>query len=732
MTSLAALPRWVGWKEERRDGQPDRKPAKVPYNPVTRKAAKPDDPTTWATRAKADAWAKRTVKGGRGGVGIMLGQLPGGTVLAGLDLDSCFSASGEPERWAAEIIKRFASYTEVSPSGKGVKIFFLIDRKDAATVRQEVGQRHRVSWTKDETEHLEIALDLSHRYYTVTWYELGRTPEYTEAVGPNDRLRVVQVADLRWLIHEAGPRFKGGTKSRDETGSGALFRLAIKIKAQGGNKADFEAAIADDPEAAAHVDKEGQRAIDRAWENAPDPRDQADMFADIEEVVGGYVPDEEGVIRAFTDKHAHELKFDHHAGRWFRFTGSHWQREETKLAQHYAREVSIELARRNPNAKPLRKVSVWEAVERASRAVREFAVKSDVWNVDKMLLGTPGGTVDLRTGELRKARPFDHISHVTAVAPIPLDQFNPQTDCPQWLAFLDEALAGDRDAIRFLQQWGGYSLTGETKEQKLVFVYGPGGSGKGTAINTIADIMGNYAANVGMETLTASKYERHTTELARLQGARMARASETEKGRAWAENRIKNLTGQDTITARFMRQDDFEFRPEFKLTIFGNNRPSLRDVDEAIKRRFLILPFDHQPARRDPELPENLKAEWSGILSWLIAGCLDWQANGLVIPRVMDTATRAYFDAEDTFAQWLADCCEVGPEFADTSDNLWDSWSRYAYKLGEDPGTMKGSFAETLSQRGFRPAEKVGPSRKRGYKGLHLRDDTGADDESFR
>lgn len=226
-----------------------------------------------------------------------------------------------------------------------------------------------------------------------------------------------------------------------------------------------------------------------------------------------------------------------------------------------------------------------------------------------------------------------------------------------------------------------------------------------------------------METLTASRYERHTTELARLRGARMARASETEKGKVWAENRIKNLTGQDTITARFMRQDDFEFLPEFKLTIFGNNRPSLKDVDTAIKRRFLILPFDHQPARRDPELPEKLKAEWSGILSWLIAGCLDWQASGLLIPPVMDAATRAYFDAEDTFAQWLSDCCEVGPEFADTTDRLWKSWAHYAYAMGEEPGTMKGSFAESLSQRGFHSAEKIGPDRKRGYRRVRVRDE---------
>lgn len=704
--------RWVAWRTEDRDGEP----TKVPYNPVTGGKAMANQPSTWATRRAATRRAKMMKADG---VGIMLGDLGDGSHLCGVDLDSCLD--GEIlAGWAEEVIYRFKTYTDISPSLKGVKLFFLVSDRD----RQAISDKQRIAFTKGK--HLELALDLGNRYYAVTGKPLD------DLVGPQP-LRVVGLDDLQWLVNVAGPAFAGQkSKARDESGSGHAYRFCLGLATYGLSAEEIEADLrADDGPAgewAARVDdRQIQRCIARAVAAAKEYDRRADRFNDLMgEAIDGFDLDEDGVIRAFTERYKDELLFDHHASKWFRFDG-YWRREETKLALHYARDESVKLA--DAKVKALKRVSTWEAVERGARSVREFSVTSGVWNRHKMLLGTPDGTVDLCTGKLRPGHPADRISRVTAVAPIP--DFKPERDCPRWLAFLDEALAGDKAAIRFLQQWGGYSLTGETNEQVLVFVYGPGGSGKGTAINTIGDILGDYAVNVGMETLTASKHDRHTTELARLRGARMARASETEKGRALAENRIKNLTGQDTITARFMRQDDFEFLPEFKLTIFGNNRPSLKDVDTAMRRRVIVLPFDHPPVRKDPELAEKLKSEWRGILSWLIVGCLDWQANGLVRPSVVEDATDAYFAEQDIFGQWLDERCETGPQFADTTDALWQSWSRYAYGLGEEPGSKNRTFPETLSQRGFRLVRDSAGIRGRGFKGLRVRDDVRDNDELF-
>jgi putative DNA primase/helicase len=369
-------------------------------------------------------------------------------------------------------------------------------------------------------------------------------------------------------------------------------------------------------------------------------------------------------------------------------------------------------------------------VERFAQADRAFAVTADAWDRDAWSLGTPGGTVDLHTGEIHPARPGDMITRLTAATPIALSEFDPARHCPRWLAFLDHATGGDTDAIRFIQQWAGYSLTGDTREEALLFVHGPGGSGKSTAINTLADAMGDYAVNVATETITASKYDRHSTELARLHGARLARASETEAGRAWAESRLKALTGGDTITARFMRCDDFEFKPAFKLTIIGNHAPRIVNVDEAMRRRFNVLPFTHPPQRADSSLKDALQAEWPGVLSWAIQGCLDWQRNGLTRPAAVIQATDAYFAEQDTFALWLEASCEVGKGFAATMSDLSQSFRSFALQAGDEQPMGSKGFSQLMQTRGFQPIKNTCGIRGRGFAGVRLRnlfDDCGDD-----
>jgi P4 family phage/plasmid primase-like protien len=591
--------------------------------------------------------------------------------------------------------------------------------------------------------HTEIALFLGGRYFTVT----------DDQIGTGSTILPVGLKTLEWLIRDHGPAFKRKAKSApkggDESGSGIGFKFLCDRFREGKGEDEARAEIAeDDGDAGEWWHRAGKRQQDRTIQNAlaritgegaeivalfdnlDDPDVEAAHLLGIEPSMadGHFELDEDGVIRAFTAAHKDELRFDHVAGSWFRFDGNCWRREETKLAHHYARALATSMAEDDPKAKALRKVHVWEAIERGARTVREFVTKAEEWNRDPWLLGTPKGTVDLQTGLLRPGNPDDHISRLTAAAPIPLEKFDPVRDCPRWLAFLDEALNGDAEAIRFLRMWGGYSLTGLTKEHALVFVYGPGGSGKSTAVNTMADILGEYAINVATRTLTAAKHEDHPEEIARLDGARLAWASETEKGRAWAENRIKALTGGDKITARFMRQNSFEFTPQMKLIIVGNNAPTLTSVDEAVKRRFIILPFDHPPKSKDLNLPEKLRSEWSGILSWMIEGCLDWQTHGLIRPEVARRATDAYFEEQDVFAQWIEDCCTTRAHDADTVANLWDSWSTYAYENGEHPGTRIRGFPETLSQRGFEAIKDTMGIRGRGYRGLRALEDGDADD----
>ncbi len=347
---------------------------------------------------------------------------------------------------------------------------------------------------------------------------------------------------------------------------------------------------------------------------------------------------------------------DHHAGKWFLWDGASWRREETKLAYRWAHQKAKTLAAgtdnaTSPSSAPDRRPSP-AGVERLAQSDRAFAVTSEIWDADPWLLGTPGGTVDLRTGEIRAAVREDYITKTAAVAPADTP------DCPLWLKFLNQACDADAGLIRFLQQWNGYSLTGSIQEHALLFVHGPGGNGKGVWLNTVSNIMGDYCRTAAMDTFTASKHDRHTTELAALKGARMVCASETEEGRAWSEVRIKQLTGGDRIAARFMRQDFFEFSPQFKLTVIGNHVPELHNVDDAARRRFNLAPFTHKPPVVDKELEEKLRAEWPAILRWMIEGCLDWQKNGLVRPAAVTTSTADYFSDQDLLAQWIEECCE--------------------------------------------------------------------------
>ncbi|OWY03556.1 hypothetical protein B6V75_08985 [Thioclava sp. F1Mire-8] len=456
----------------------------------------------------------------------------------------------------------------------------------------------------------------------------------------------------------------------------------------------------------------------------PDYSNIADLLDDLPENFAGFPMTEDGVALAFAARNADRLRFCHSSGRWYVWTGSHWQKEESKLAFDWARQMCRTRAASEPRsaaAKALAKAATASAVERFAQADRAFAVTADLWDREHWLLGTPGGTVNLRTGELRPARQSDMITKITAATPIPLESFDPKRDCPRWMAFLDQATGGDAGAIRFLQQWAGYSLTGDTREDALLFVHGPGGSGKSTAIVTLGDVLGDYAISMDTETITAQKHARHSTEVARLHGARMVFASETEAGRAWAENRIKQLTGGDVMTARFMRQDDFSFKPQLKLVIVGNNKPAFSNVDGAIKRRFNVLPFDKKPASPDQGLKDALKAEFPGILSWAIQGCLDWQQNGLVRPAIMLETTADYFESQDIFAQWLADQCITGAREAATTADLFESWSFYARSNGEDPGSKVRTFPEKLTQHGFKPVKDAMGIRGRGFSGLSLK-----------
>ena len=314
-----------------------------------------------------------------------------------------------------------------------------------------------------------------------------------------------------------------------------------------------------------------------------------------------------------------------------------------------------------------------------------LAVGSDGFDSEPHLLGTPGGVVDLRSGERRHAVQSDMVRMSTSVEPA-----ERHAECPMWEEFMDETTGGDADLHRFLWLWWGYSLWGDPAEQKFLICIGPGGNGKGVMLGVVSHLLGGYARAAPMETFVRRSVQAHPTELAMLTGARLVTAQEVESGGAWAQARLQSITGGDTISARFMRQDFFEFQPRFSLTFAMNDLPSLRTTGNAIRRRMLVAPFLHQPAVPRPTLKDDLiAAEGPAILRWMIEGCVAWQRSGLGEPSAgMSEAADEYIAEQDIFGQWLSENTVLAGNARQGATTLYEDWVRWSERRNERPGTQ--------------------------------------------
>jgi putative DNA primase/helicase len=427
---------------------------------------------------------------------------------------------------------------------------------------------------------------------------------------------------------------------------------------------------------------------------------------------------EDGLAAEFTRRHCGRLRYVAAWGAWMHWNGQHWERETTLRAFDLARDVCRDAGAGLNNAKLRAKIlsaSTRLAVENLARADRAHAARVEQWVTDRYAFNAGGRTVNLLTGAACEPDPRDYMTKTAAVAPAPVG-----TEAPQWLKFLDRITADDKELQGYLQRVAGYCLTGSVEEHAMFFGYGTGANGKTVFFNTLVGLLHDYAVTIGTEMLMTSNIDRHPTEIARLRGIRLAVGSEVEVGRTWAESKIKSMTGGDRLQGRFMRQDFFEFAPTFKLVVIGNHKPSLRGVDEAIRRRLHLIPFTVTipPEERDPALPDKLKAEWPAILRWAIDGCLAWQRDRLNPPASVRSATADYLAGEDTFELWREACTTVDVTAWESSADLWASWKRWAENAGEFVGTQK-RFSQTLIEHDL-AFEQRGPSRTRGYRGARL------------
>ena len=354
-----------------------------------------------------------------------------------------------------------------------------------------------------------------------------------------------------------------------------------------------------------------------------------------------------------------------------------------------------------------------------ARSEPGIPVSPDDLDSNPMLLNALNGTVNLRTGMLRDHDPDDLISHLAEA------ELSDQK-CPLWLAFLDKIFAGQQDLIDYLQRAVGYTLTGGTDEQCLFFLHGNGANGKSTFIGAVEHVLGSYALTTPAETLMATRRDSIPNDVARLKGIRMVVASELDEGKRFNESRIKDLTGGDKVAARFMRAEWFDFRPIFKLWIFGNHRPDIRGTDDAIWRRIHLVPFEVQisPADRDPKLADKLKRESAGILGWAVEGCLNWQEHGLNPPQIVRQATSEYREQMDVLGAFLQDRCDIRRDAQVKASSLDADYREWAQMSGETDVNQR-RFGIAMTERGFERRKSHGAKL---YAGLSLKT---ADSEYF-
>lgn len=373
--------------------------------------------------------------------------------------------------------------------------------------------------------------------------------------------------------------------------------------------------------------------------------------------------------------HGHEMVFVEGVG-WFVYNGKHWVESDVEairiangVAQYVLSEAGVARAlcdkfKKEGNEKEAqsydqlanRLVKWARSCEMGShtrdtlyKAESLFSVPMSEMDKDPLLFAVDNGVIDLRTHKFRAHSSRDFISAISTTA------FEVGATCPRWMQFLDEVFGGDAEVIEYVQKIFGYCLSGLTVEQKWFFLYGAGGNGKSKFTDTLKELLGkHYATHTTPDFMQEG--DRHLTEIADLRGKRVAITSEAEQGKKFASKRIKELTGEEVIKARKMRQDPSEMRIQFKLFLTGNHRPATKDLTNAFWRRVKIIPFNvpfEGTGKEDRFLMDKLRAEMSGILNWALEGYKKWEKDGLKDPAAVRETVEEYKQEVDSVARFV-------------------------------------------------------------------------------
>ncbi|WP_144528758.1 phage/plasmid primase, P4 family [Peribacillus simplex] len=761
---LKNTPQWILWRSELRKG----KKTKVPYQ-INGEMAQSNNKRSWSTFPTA---IKFYEKGGYDGIGFMFSK---DDPFIGIDIDHCVN-EGALTEMAEDVIEIVQSYTEYSPSGKGIHIIAKgkLPLKGPGTGRKNAG----------------IGLEVYRhgRYFTFTGDSLGEVP----IVDRSDELKILFDKYLKEKEMLASKMRKEQREREDfsSLNNADLWERMFNSKSGGSIKDLFQGHMINGDHSSTDMalcnhlafwtdkdaakmdsmfressllrekwDKQhssdgrtyGQMTIDTAILSTPSTiadfeppeekkyeiyiSDEQSAIEDTEEIIDkapSFHLTELGNAERIVYYHGEKIRYCNEL-EWLVWNGKQWHEDskrsiealtaktlrglygEAKAEEDRYRAKQLNNWAKKCEKRTIRINSILDARPMVSVSKKDFDAHSFFFNCNN-------GVVDLRTGEFI---PHDRDLLLTKISPI---DYEKDAECPNWISFLESIFLTtsgepDRELIEFVQRAIGYSLTGETKEQVMFFLFGNGRNGKSTFINTIQDLMGDYAKQTNSDTFLKKKNESGiNNDVARLDGARFVSAVESEEGQQLSEALVKQITGDEKISARFLRQEYFEFTPEFKVFFTTNHKPIIKNNDEGIWRRVKLIPFTVTiPVDQiDYDLPKKLKNEMQGILRWAVEGCIEWQQKKLGESSAVKQATNEYREDMDILGPYFEENLVIHPSAKVEAKKLYEHYKKWCYS-NDEMELKNRTFYRQMETRGYK--KKRGTANKFFFHGIGLQNE---------
>jgi putative DNA primase/helicase len=747
-SELKAVDHWVLWRIETRDDKPTKPPWRV--DGVSHASA--TDPQTWSSFDRA---YQAYLSGDWDGIGVVMTEDMG---LVGVDLDKIDSWLPE----ADGILAALDSYSEITPSQNGYRVYVRGEMPPGARRKGHVEIYNHARFftvTGDSIGRDTVIEERSEQLAAVHAKWLGRTtarpfgglasittgrgaaPEPTK-LSQSDSDLLVRAGQTSSHFADLWMGMGSGNHSSDD------LALANYLAFWWGpdpwaidNMFRHSGLMRDKWDSARGESTYGAWTIARALEGRTEFYEGAGVApTDLRANRGAAVPKppapkiggtaDADNARRLVARHGPSIRYSATLGKWLTWDGTRWLADDLfkvmALAEETIRSLATEAADPETDHDKARALSRHMAASLSAGRLKAMvelaksqpgvAIAADEMDADPWLLNCINGTVDLRTGRLR---PHDPLDLITKLAPV---DFDPDAACPRWVAMLSRVMGGNQRLTQFLWRAAGYSLTGSMKERVMFVLVGIGRNGKTTFVETIKAVLGDYAMTAGAETLMLRPDATGgaSGDVARLKGARYVASSETAEGRQLDEARVKGITGGDSLTARFLYQESFTFKPSFKIWLATNHRPTVRD-NQAIWDRIRQVTFGVRIAddEVDGDLGDKLMTEAPGILAWAVRGCLEWQEHGLEAPPEVMDATAEYRADMDIFQDFLDECCETGTGLDVAARTLYQAYRVWADATGHKPmsQTMMG---RKLTERGFKKATE-GHSKTNVWQGLGLR-----------